>query len=74
MHRQTPAFRLVCEKVSKDFLRSKFSTWYAYGVQREIENGKNLSEVKIDMSMAVIKEVSAKWLAGLLTTSVVIQK
>lgn len=56
---------LSVNKPAKDFLRGKFGTWYATLVQKELDAGKGPSEIKVDMSMAVIKEVSATWLTGL---------
>ena len=56
---------LSVNKPAKYFLRRKFSTWYAALVQKELDAGKGPSEIRVDMRMAVIKEVSATWLAGL---------
>ena len=58
-------FGFVSEQTRKDFLHSKYSTWCATWYRKSFDAGKDSSEIRVDMSMAVIKEVSATWLTGL---------
>lgn len=54
-------------KPAKDFLRNKFEEWYTEQVMKQLE-GQDLDTsllVPIDVSSAVMKEVSAKWLTDL---------
>ena len=51
-------------KPAKDFLKGKFQEWYSTQVMEQLE-GQDIetSEIKpIDLSMAVLREVGAKWL------------
>ena len=56
---------LLVNKPAKDFSHSKFSTWHAALVQKELDAGKGPTEIIVDRSMATIKEVSATWVTGL---------
>lgn len=54
-------------KPAKDFLRHKFEEWYTEQIMKQLD-GQYLDTstlVPIDVSSAVMKEVSAKWLADL---------
>ena len=50
-------------KAAKDFLREKFRRWYASEVEKQIQAGKE--EASVDMGMAVMEEVGARWLTAL---------
>ena len=39
---------LSVNKPAKDFLRRKFSSWYATQVQQQLSAGKNAAEVQVD--------------------------
>ena len=56
---------LSVNKPAKDFLRQKFSSWYATQVQQQPSVGKSAMEGQVDMKLSVLKEVIAAWLAGL---------
>ena len=46
-------------------MREKFRQWYAEEVARQLQAGTAEDAVKINMGMAVMKEVGAKWLTVL---------
>ena len=46
-------------------MREKFRQWYAEEVARQLQAGTAEDAVKINMGMAVMKEVGAKWLTAL---------
>ena len=48
-------------KPVKDHLRKCFHSWYAGDVQKQLQSGVALSNVKIDVSASVIKEKSLHW-------------
>lgn len=52
-------------KAAKDFLREKFRQWYAQEVEKQLQAGTAVNAVKVNMGMAVMKEVGAKWLTAL---------
>ena len=52
-------------KAAKDFLREKFRQWYAQEVEKELQTGTAAEAIQINMGMAVMKEVGAKWLTAL---------
>ena len=51
-------------KPVKDHLRSKFRSWYADEVSKELEKGKKPEDVTVDTRMSVVKEISAKWIVS----------
>jgi hypothetical protein len=55
---------LSVNKSCKSYLRSKFSTWYASEVEKQLAIGIEAKNVKVDSRMQVIKELSAQWLLG----------
>ena len=52
-------------KSAKDFLREKFGTWYAEEVVKQFRAGVEAIAVTVNMSMAVMKELSTRWLTSL---------
>ena len=52
---------LSVNKPFKDTLRSKFSEWYAHEVSKQLEAGKQVEEVQVEMRMSVMKELSSRW-------------
>ena len=52
-------------KAAKDFLREKFRQWYAEEVEKQLQIGTAAEAIQINMGMAVMKEVGAKWLTAL---------
>ena len=52
-------------KAAKDLLREKVRHWYAQEVETQLQAGTAEKAIKINVSMAVIKEVGAKWLTAL---------
>ena len=52
-------------KSAKDFLRDKFRTWYAEQVEKQLQAGVEATAVTVNMGMAVVKELGAKWLTSL---------
>ena len=52
-------------KSAKDFLRTKFRTWYAEQVEKQLQAGVEASAVHVAMGMPVMKEAGAKWLTSL---------
>ena len=52
-------------KPAKDLLRDKFRTWYAEQVEKQIRAGLEASAVTVNMTVAVVKEIEAKWLVSL---------
>lgn len=47
-------------KPMKDQIRKRFHTWYAKEEQKQLETAK-VTEVKVDVTAAVIKAKSAGW-------------
>ena len=56
---------LSVNRSAKCYLRDKFSAWYADEVKKQLDDGQQASEVKVDMRLSVMKEISAKWLEGM---------
>ena len=53
------------DKAAKDFLRENFRHWYAQEVETQLQAGTAENAIKINMGMAVMEEVGAKWLTAL---------
>ena len=49
------------QQALKDKLQSEFSKWYAQEVSKQLEAGKQVEEVQVDMRMSVMKEWSSRW-------------
>ena len=58
---------IFVNKPAKDYLRAHFDEWYSQEVMKQLD-GRDLEDLEdiaiqpIDLSMPVMKEVSAKWL------------
>ena len=58
-------------KPAKEYLKKQFDEWYSEMVMQQLE-GKDVEDLEgieiqpIDLGMPVLKEVSAKWLVGMI--------
>jgi len=50
---------------AKQFLNQKFSDWYSQQVTKQLSNGVNIYDVKIETGLTVMKPIHAKWIIGL---------
>ena len=56
---------LSINKPVKDYLRREFEDWYASQINDQIQGDIEFAELKpVDLSMPVMRELSAKWLVG----------
>ena len=54
---------LGVNKSAKHFLKSKFESWYASKVCADLsDDSRDVEEVKVDMSLGVMKPLGAKWI------------
>lgn len=54
---------LTVNKPAKEFLRKKFQHWYSEKITSQLQGDTSECELApVDMSLAVMKELSAKWL------------
>lgn len=44
-------------------------TYYSGIIQQELENGKQLDDIDVDLRLSVIKPVHAQWLVEIFTTA-----
>ena len=49
-------------KPCKDFMRNEAQSWYAEKIKEQLEAGKQSHEVKVDVRIALIKPLHAKWI------------
>lgn len=56
---------LSVNKAAKDFLRERFRHWYAQQVMKQLQDHEDPKNVQVNMSTAVMKELSAQWLTAL---------
>ena len=49
-------------KPMKDEMRKRFQAWYAENVCKQLEEGTPLEEVKVDITLSVIKNHSTNWM------------
>ena len=59
---QLQSIDLSVNKALKDQLQQSFKRWYAEQVQKQMENGIPVEEVKVDLRISVLKELEAKWM------------
>ena len=55
---------LSVNKALKDQLLSSFRKWYAEQVSLQLQKGKNVEDVSVDMRLSVVKELQAKWIVS----------
>ena len=55
---------LSVNKPIKDHLRNKFTAWYAAQVKNQLDSGRELAEVNVDLRLSVMKEVEAAWIVS----------
>ena len=53
---------LSINKPCKSRLRQNFSMWYAERVAEQIQSGTPPKDFKVNMAMAIVRELSVKWI------------
>ena len=51
-------------KPLKDHLRRSFQSWYSEQVSKQLEEGKEPEDVKVDTRLTIMKPLGAKWLTS----------
>ena len=55
---------LSVNKSAKDFMRAKFSEWYALAVQKQLDSGAE-EVTPVDLRLSIMKPLGARWLLSL---------
>ena len=55
---------LSVNKPLKDPLRRSFQSWYSEQVSKQLEEGKEPEDVKVDTRLSIMKPLSAKWITS----------
>ena len=55
---------LSVNKPLKDHLRRSFQSWYSEQVSKQLEEGKEPDDVKVDMRLSIMKPLGAKWITS----------
>ena len=55
---------LSVNKPLKDQLRHIFQTWYSEQVSKQLQEGKEPEDVKVDMRLSIMKPLIAKWITS----------
>ena len=50
-------------KAAKEFMRNRFSQWYANEVEKQLDHGNEITPINLRMS--IMKPLSAQWLVSL---------
>ena len=54
---------LTVQKVNKEQLKGSFQKWYASKISKQLESGKDISELKpVDLRLSHVKPLSAQWI------------
>ena len=51
-------------KAVKNVLRKSFIEWYSNQVSTQLKSGTSVEDVKVDMSLSVMKELGAEWIVA----------
>ena len=49
-------------KPVKDEMKKRFQMWYSEQVQKQLQEGVPINEVKVEMPASVMKNLSANWM------------
>lgn len=47
---------------AKKFVKKEFITCYSNAVQQQLQNGKNMEDIKVNLNLTVINPQHAQWL------------
>ena len=50
---------------TKEFLKNKFSDWYASQITNKLEKGEDVYEIEVKTTLTVMKPMHARWIIGL---------
>ena len=49
---------------TKEFLKNKFSDWYASQITNKLEKGEDVYEIEVKTTLTVMKPMHARWIIG----------
>ena len=55
---------LSVNKPLKDHLRCSFQSWYSEQVSKQLEEGKEPEDIKVDTRLSVMKPLGARWITS----------
>ena len=55
--------------VNNPHLRRSFQSWYSEQVSKQLEEGKEPEDVKVDARLSIMKSLDAKWITSALRDS-----
>ena len=56
---------LIPNGMAKKFLNTKFEEWYARQITKQLKDGKDIYQVKVDLALTAMKPIHAKWVIWL---------
>ena len=58
------SFSLLISQPFKDHLRSDIQAWYSEQVSKQLQDGKEPEDVKVDTRLFIMKPLGAKWITS----------
>ena len=55
---------LTVNRAAKKFIKKEFITYYSSIIQQQLESGKKLEDINIDMRLTIVKPLHAQWLVN----------
>ena len=56
---------LTVNRSAKQFMRKQFVMYYSEIVRHELENGRNIDDIEVDLRLTAIKPLHAQWLVSM---------
>ena len=60
---------LTVNGAAKKFIKKEFITYYSSIIQQQLESGKKLEDINIDMRLTIVKPLHAQWLVNTYNSS-----
>ena len=49
----------------KAFLKKKFTEWYSSSISKQLEEGKSIEDINVELKLSILKPQHAKWINDL---------
>ena len=49
----------------KAFLKKKFTEWYSSSISKQLEEGKSIEDINVELKLSILKTQHAKWINDL---------
>ena len=56
---------LIVSGSAKAYMKRKFNEWYSTSISRQLDEGKAVDDIEVELKLSVLKPINAGWIKDL---------